>query len=222
MAPHSSTLAWQIPWTDGVAQSRTWLKWLSSSSSSRDFQIFVEGWNEQSVSLLKGNTELSALHVQHPPMDFHFISINTHLSCLGLCILLLLWYHPEWYCYCSLDTLASLLFVKYSYMFPSWVLCTYSPICWNAFSPTSLVAHSFTFSNFCSNVPFSERFLLTTMYKKASPLLPSHVPLSGAMSWICPPQVHMLKPQFIPTMMIFGGEAFGGDQIMRVAPSWVG
>lgn len=151
-------------------------------TQSRDFKIFVEGWNKQSVSLLKGNTELAILHVQHPPVDFHFININTHLYCLGLCILLLLWYHPELYCYCSLDTLASLLFFRQSYMFPSQVLCTYSPICWNVFSPTSLVAHSFTFSNFCSNVPFSKRFLLTTMYKKASPLLPSHVPLSGAMS----------------------------------------
>ena len=42
MAPHSSTLAWKIPWMEepgrlqihGVAKSRTWLKWLSSSSSS--------------------------------------------------------------------------------------------------------------------------------------------------------------------------------------------
>ena len=101
----------------GVAQSQTRLKRLSSSS--RDFRIVVEGWNEQSVSLLKGNTELATLHVQHPPMDFDFISINTYLSCLGLCILLLLWYHPELYCYCSLDTLGSLLFFKYSYMFPS-------------------------------------------------------------------------------------------------------
>ena len=41
MAPHSSTLAWKIPWTGeprglpsmGVAQSRTRLKRLSSSSS---------------------------------------------------------------------------------------------------------------------------------------------------------------------------------------------
>jgi len=42
MATHSSILAWRIPgmgawWAAvyGVAQSRTWLKWLSSSSSSK-------------------------------------------------------------------------------------------------------------------------------------------------------------------------------------------
>ena len=37
MATHSSVLAWRIPGPGepgGVAQSRTWLKWLSSSSSS--------------------------------------------------------------------------------------------------------------------------------------------------------------------------------------------
>ena len=33
MATHSSFLAWRIPGMDGVAQSRTWLKWLSSSSN---------------------------------------------------------------------------------------------------------------------------------------------------------------------------------------------
>ena len=44
MAPYSSTLAWKIPWTggawwaavSGVAQSRTRLKRLSSSSSMTD------------------------------------------------------------------------------------------------------------------------------------------------------------------------------------------
>ena len=42
MATHSSVLAWRIPWTGepgwapiyGVTQSRTWLKWLSSSKNN--------------------------------------------------------------------------------------------------------------------------------------------------------------------------------------------
>ena len=43
MAPHSSTLAWKIPWTEepgavhGVAKSQPRLKQLSSSSSKKDF-----------------------------------------------------------------------------------------------------------------------------------------------------------------------------------------
>ena len=48
MATHSSVLAWRIPGTGkpgtraavyGVTQSRTWLKWLSSSSSSRGVTV---------------------------------------------------------------------------------------------------------------------------------------------------------------------------------------
>jgi len=45
MAPHSSTLAWKIPWMEEPgrlqsmgSQSRTRLKWLSSSSSSSTYQ----------------------------------------------------------------------------------------------------------------------------------------------------------------------------------------
>ena len=47
MAPHSSTLAWRIHgWRSlvaaiyGVTQSRTWLKWLSSSSSSSSSRLY--------------------------------------------------------------------------------------------------------------------------------------------------------------------------------------
>ena len=46
MATHSSVLAWRIPGTGepggpvyGVAQSRTWLKWLSSSSSNKSIYV---------------------------------------------------------------------------------------------------------------------------------------------------------------------------------------
>ena len=71
MAPHSSALAWRIPWMEeprssclenprdggawwaavsGVAQSRTWLKRLSSSSSSsmyqNSFPFYSSAWTE--------------------------------------------------------------------------------------------------------------------------------------------------------------------------------
>ena len=50
MATHSSTIAWKIPWTGGawwaavygVAQSWTWLKWLSSSSRKKNDEEFQE------------------------------------------------------------------------------------------------------------------------------------------------------------------------------------
>ena len=41
MATHSSVRAWRIPAVYGVAQNRTWLKWLSSSSSSHLGNLFV-------------------------------------------------------------------------------------------------------------------------------------------------------------------------------------
>ena len=46
MATHSSILAWRIPWTEEPGglqsmglQSRTWLKWLSSSSMNMELLI---------------------------------------------------------------------------------------------------------------------------------------------------------------------------------------
>lgn len=70
-------------------------------AQSSNFKKFVEGWKEQAVSLLKGNTGHATLHVPHPPTDSHFISVSTHTSCLGLCPLTLLSYHSELYSYHS-------------------------------------------------------------------------------------------------------------------------
>ena len=44
MATHSSVLAWRIPAVYGVAQSRTQLKWLSSSSSWDQSQVDTCTW----------------------------------------------------------------------------------------------------------------------------------------------------------------------------------
>lgn len=44
-------------------------------AQSRDFKKFVEGWNEESVSLLNGNVEHATPFVQQPPKDFYYISV---------------------------------------------------------------------------------------------------------------------------------------------------
>ena len=61
MAPHSSTLAWKIPWTEepgrlqhGVAKSRTRLKRLSSSSSKESSSSDFCDWTWLVSSVLRG------------------------------------------------------------------------------------------------------------------------------------------------------------------------
>ena len=69
MAAHSSVLAWRIPGTGepgglhGVAQGRTWLKRLSSSSSSASFLNYFRGKKEKDLLIkhIKIDSQLTYL-----------------------------------------------------------------------------------------------------------------------------------------------------------------
>ena len=50
---------------------------------SRDVKKFVQGWSEQSVYFLKGNTEPHTMLVEHSPVDSPLISITSIFHALA-------------------------------------------------------------------------------------------------------------------------------------------
>ena len=86
MATHSSVLAWRIPAVYGVAQSRTRLKWLSSSSSrvmdTENRRLLEEGdWDWQIHTILYGKRILRRVDLCIHITDPH-IPTNTPLYIL--------------------------------------------------------------------------------------------------------------------------------------------
>ena len=107
MAPHFSTLAWKIPWTEepgrlqsmglrrvghdnprdggawwaavyGVAQSGTWLKWLSSSSSSSIAGRFFTNWAATEGLMLCLNEVAQSCLILCDPMDCSLPGSSVH------------------------------------------------------------------------------------------------------------------------------------------------
>ena len=76
MATHSSTLAWRIPgmggaWLGsiyGIAQSRTWLKWLSSSSSRKQGKPAdsISPFSPSLIQITSISKERACTHNWHP------------------------------------------------------------------------------------------------------------------------------------------------------------
>ena len=107
MAPHFSILAWKIPWTEepgrlqsmglrrvghdnprdggawwaavyGVAQSGTWLKWLSSSSSSSIAGRFFTNWAATEGLMLCLNEVAQSCLILCDPMDCSLPGSSVH------------------------------------------------------------------------------------------------------------------------------------------------